>query len=267
MSISRVTVITPCFNSAATLPTLLDSVDAQAADAARGLFELEHIVMDGGSTDGTLALLASRSRPWRTVVSEPDRGPADAINKGFARAGGDYIAWLNADDAYAPGALARSVAALQRRPRASFSFGRCPIIDAGCAEIRRPITRFKELFFPFPYRWVLQTLNFVSQPATLFRRSALEKAGPLRTDLHAAWDYDLLLRLRRQGPCVRVPGRAPVAYFRWTPGSISGSGFRRQFDEELALALADAGRYSFPGLLHRAVRWGIVTIYSRMVAK
>ena len=263
--IPRVTVVTPCFHSAATLPALLDSIDEQAEAVADGFFELEHIVMDGGSTDGTLDLLASRQRPWRTVVSEPDKGPADAINKGFALATGDYVAWLNADDAYAPTALLRAVDALERHPRASFAFGRCPIVDANGAEIRRPITRFKELFFPFPFRWVLQTLNFVSQPATLFRRSALEAAGPLRTDLKAAWDYDLLLRLLRQGPCVRIRGRFPVAYFRWTPASISGANFRRQFDEELAIAIADAGRFSLPAILHRAVRWGIVTIYARMV--
>ena len=263
----RVTVITPCFHSAATLPALLDSLDKQAEDAASGLFELEHIVMDGGSTDGTLDLLASRQCPWRTVISEPDHGPADAINKGFTLATGDYVAWLNADDAYAPGALARSMAALRRHPRASFAFGRCPIVDANGAEIRRPITRFKELFYPFPFRWVLQTLNFVSQPATLFRKSAIDAAGPLRTDLKAAWDYDLLLRLRKLGPCVRVQGRFPVAYFRWTPASISGANFRRQFDEELALAIADAGRFSLPAILHQAVRWGIVTIYARMTSR
>ena len=265
--IPRVTVITPCFNSTATLPFLLDSIDKQAEDVADGLFEMEHIVMDGGSTDGTLDLLASRSRPWRIVISEPDHGPADAINKGFARATGDYVAWLNADDSYAPTALIRAVNALERRPRASFAFGRCPIVDANGAEIRRPITRFKELFFPFHFRWVLQTLNFVSQPATLFRKSALDAAGPLRTDLKAAWDYDLLLRLRRLGPCVRIPGRVPIAYFRWTPASISGANFRRQFDEELALAIADAGRFSLPAILHRAVRWGIVTIYARMTKR
>ncbi len=263
----RVTVVTPCFNSAATLPALLDSLDKQAEDVTDGLLELEHIVMDGGSTDGTLDLLASRQRPWRTVISEPDHGPADAINKGFARATGDYVAWLNADDAYAPLALIRAIEALERHPRASFAFGHCPIVDANGAEIRRPITRFKELFFPFPFRWVLQTLNFVSQPATLFRKSALDAAGPLRTDLKAAWDYDLLLRLRRLGPCVRVRGRLPVAYFRWTPASISGANFRRQFDEELALAIADAGRFSLPAILHRAVRWGIVTIYARMTSR
>ncbi len=258
----RVTVVTPCFNSAATLPTLLDGIDAQASDSA--WFELEHIVMDGGSTDGTLDLLAAHAKPWRKVFSEPDKGPADAINKGFARAAGEYAAWLNADDAYAPHALARMVAVLERRRDASFCFGRCPIIDGTGKEIRRPITRFKEVFFPFPFRCVLQTLNFVSQPATLFRKSALDAAGPLRIDLKAAWDYDLLLRLRGFGRAARVTGRAPVSFFRWTPNSISGSNFARQFDEELELAKTDAGRFSFPAILHRAVRLCIVAIYTAM---
>ena len=261
----RVVVITPCFNSAATLPELLDSIDAQAADAERGLFELLHLVLDAGSTDGSRDILATRPRPWRKVILEPDRGPADAINKGFARAAdAEFVAWLNADDAYAPGAIARAVAALRMRPDASFAFGRCPIVDADGREIRRGVTCFKEFFYPYSCRFVLRTLNYVSQPATLFRKSALDAAGPLRTDLTAAWDYDLLLRLLHQGPCVRVSGAAPMARFRWTPGSISGANTRRQFDEELAVALADAGSLSLSGFLHRIVRIGILTIYGRM---
>lgn len=261
----RVTVVTPCFNSAATLPALLDSIDAQAAD--NSVFELEHIVMDGGSTDGTLDLLAGQAKPWRTVVSQRDKGPADAINHGFARATGTYIAWLNADDAYASGALRRALRVLERNPRASFAFGRCPIIDAAGTEIRKPITRFKEFFFPFHSRFVLQILNYVSQPASLFRRQAFLGAGPLRLDFKAAWDYDLLLRLLHHGPSVRISGREPTAFFRWTPGSISGSNFARQFDEELAIATADTGRFSIQTLLHRCVRWGIVTIYSAMARR
>ena len=261
----RVVVVTPCFNAAATLPELLDSVDAQAADAERGLFELEHLVFDAGSTDGSRDILAARARPWRRVFLESDHGPADAINKGFARASGaQYVAWLNADDIYAPGALARAVAELRIHPEASFVFGRCPIVNAEGREIRHIVTWFKECFYSFPRRCVLRTLNFVSQPATLFRKSAVDAAGPLRTDLTAAWDYDLLLRLLRQGPCVRIAGSSPMACFRWTPGSISGANTRRQFDEELSVALEDAGSLSPTGILHRVARVCVLVIYARM---
>jgi hypothetical protein len=96
-----------------------------------------------------------------------------------------------------------------------------------------------------------------------FRRSALEKAGFLREDWRAAWDYDFILRLWKQGGAVHVPG-GPLAEFRWHPGSISGQGYVRQFQEELDAAITDAGRYSPQVLLHRGVRLGIVTIYRMM---
>ena len=258
----RFTIVTACRNAAATLEATLASIDAQrGADV-----ELEHIVLDGGSTDATPEILRRNAAPWRTVLTGRDAGPADAINRGLARAGGDILAWLNADDLYAPGALARVAEAFRRRPGAAAVFGRCPVVDAEGREIRRPITRFKEVWHPISCRFLIQALNYVCQPALFFRREAWRAAGPLRLDFKAAWDYDFLLRLWRQGPVRRIGG-APLAYFRWTPGSISGANFRRQFDEELAIATADAGAWSPQILFHRAMRFGIVTIYAAMARR
>lgn len=256
---TRVSVITPCFNAGRFLEPMLASVAAQRADG----LEVEHIVLDAGSTDGTVEVLERHRAGIARLVLEPDHGPADAINKGLAMATGDVLAWLNADDLYAPDALRRACAALARRPQAALCFGHCPVIDAEGREIRRSITRFKEFWYPLACRPVVQMLNFVSQPAMLFRRRAFEQAGPLRIDLKAAWDYEFLLRLWRQGGAVRA-GRPPLAYFRWTPGSISGRHFERQFREEYEAAAADAGRWAPQTLLHGLVRWGIVTVYNHM---
>lgn len=258
----RISVITPLFNARAFLQPMLESLAAQERDGV----EVEHIVLDAGSTDGSLELLERHAAAGMRLIQEPDRGPADAINKGFARATGDLVAWLNADDLYAPGALRRGTEALAAHPRAAFCFGHCPILDPQGREIRRAITRSKELWYPLACRPVLQTLNFISQPATLFRRGAVEKAGPLRTDLAAAWDYEFLLRLWRQGGAVRVAPPA-MAFFRWTPGSISGRQFERQFQEEYEAAARDAGRLAPQTLLHGLVRWGILNIYRRMARR
>ena len=258
----RFTVVTACRNAAATLDRTLESIDAQRTDGV----ELEHIVLDAESTDETPEILRCHAAPWRTVVVGRDAGPADAINHGFARATGDILAWLNADDLYAPGALARVAVAFQRRPRTAAVFGRCPVVDAEDREIRRPITWFKELWHPISCRFLIQSLNYVCQPALFFRRDAWAAAGPLRLDYRAAWDYDFLLRLWRQGP-VRRLGGAPLAFFRWTPGSISGANFERQFDEELAIAKADAGAWSPQAVFHRAMRFGIVAIDRRMALR
>jgi len=294
----RVTVVTPTLNSAKYLEATLRSVAAQGSDA----LEIEHIIMDGGSTDGTGEIVENweieklgnyeiaqtgMSTPHRTTphsqfrnfaisqfrnyqikfVQSKDSGPADAINKGFAMSSGEYLCWLNSDDFYAPGALARAVEVLERNPGKAFCFGHCPIVDENGIEIRRNITRFKEFWYPLSCRFVLRVLNYVSQPEMVFRRGADEAAGPLRTDLKAAWDYDLLLRLWRQGGGVRVK-RPELAYFRWTPGSISGQNFARQFRESAECAARDtAGRFAPSAVLHRLCAFFIVLCYNRMTGK
>lgn len=255
----KFTIITPNFNGANYLEECLRTIHSQRAPG----LEIEHIVIDGGSTDASLEIFQRHRSRIAHLVSEPDNGAASAINKGFRLATGDVIGWLNSDDRYCPGALARVASVMQAHPRRALCFGHCPILNEQGEEIRKPITRFKELFFPFSCRFMIQSINYISQPAMFFRRSALEAAGPLREDLRLAFDYEFTLRLWRQGGAVHVKG-APLAEFRWHPGSLSGQGFERQFQEELDAALADAGRFSVQGLAHRAVRWGIVTIYSRM---
>lgn len=255
-----VTVVTPTLDSERFLDAAMRSVAAQRAGGLR----VEHLVVDGGSSDRTEEIAARWAHPDTRFLRGRDSGPADAIGRGMREARGSFLAWLNSDDVYAPRALERAVGALVRRPRAAFCFGRCPIVDAEGREIRRFVTRAKEVFFPFSCRAAIRTLNYVSQPATLIRRSAWEAAGPLRTDLKAAWDYELWLRLWRRGGAARIPGREPVAFFRWTPGSISGANYERQFREELAAAQADAGRYAPSALLHRLVARGIVACYRRM---
>jgi glycosyltransferase involved in cell wall biosynthesis len=224
---------------------------------------VEHIVIDGGSRDDSLRILQRYRGGIAHLVSEPDRGAASAINKGLRLSTGEVIGWLNSDDRYRLGALGRVAAVMQAKPRKALCFGHCPIIDETGTEIRKPITRFKELFFPFSCRSMIQSINYISQPAMFFRRTALAAAGPLREEFRYAWDYEFVLRLWKQGGAVHVPGGA-LSEFRWHPGSLSGQGFVAQFQEELDAALADAGRFSVQGALHRAVRWGIVTIYSRM---
>lgn len=224
---------------------------------------VEYIVIDGASTDGSMEVLTAYKDAIDVLISEKDSGPASAINKGFGRATGALVGWLNADDWYYPGALRRVVEAFQRHPQKALGFGRCAIVDEDNMEIRRGITRFKECFFPFSSRFTIQSINYISQPAMFFRQSALQQAGSLREDLMAAWDYDLTLRLWQQGGGFRIPG-TPLAAFRWHPGSISGRHFKRQFKEEFEVAAADAGRWSPQALLHAGVRWGIVGAYTWM---
>lgn len=258
----KFTIITPSFESAGYLDRCVRSVLQQREAGVA----VEYLVLDGGSRDGTLEILEGYGDAIDRVVSEPDRGPADAINKGLALATGDMIAWLNADDEYMPGTLARVADVMHRHPAAPFCFGHCPIIDETGQEIRRGVTRVKRACYPISSRFTFQCINYISQPAMFFRKSALDQAGPLRLDLKAAWDYEFLLRLWRQGRGVTIPD-PPLAAFRWTAGSISGQHFRLQFEEEFQAAKADAGTLRLQTLLHFGVKWGIIGLYSRMTRR
>ncbi len=255
----KVSIITPSYNGAQFVERSIQSVIRQREDGV----QLEHLIIDGGSTDGTLEIFERYAADIDVLLSERDRGPADAINKGLRRATGDVVAWLNTDDWYYPGALRRVVDAMAEHPEKALGFGRCTIVNENDDEIRRGITRFKEAFFPVSSRFTIQSINYISQPAMFFRRSAMDRVGLLREDLKAAWDYEFILRLWRQGGGFHIPG-PPLSAFRWHTNSISGQHFRQQFKEEYEVAVADAGRLSLQALLHYGVRWGIVGIYSLM---
>lgn len=179
-------IITPSFNQAAYLEETLRSVLLQ------GYPELEYIVIDGGSTDGSVPLL-ERYAPWLAAwVSEPDRGQAEAINKGFARATGAIVAWLNSDDTYCPGALAEQAGFLRDHADVDVVYGDCVYTDAHGRPVQtaygRPFTDRELLRFTLPY-----------QPTVFMRRAVLERCGGLDPAYHYTLDSELWLRLRRAG--------------------------------------------------------------------
>jgi len=254
----KISVITPSLNHARFLPRTLDSVSSQASATEHG-FELEHIIVDGGSNDGTVELLQSRGSQVRWI-SEPDRGQADALNKGLAMATGDVIGWLNSDDTYEPGALAAVAGVMANEPETQWVYGRVRIIDEDDREIRRWITRYKDLrMHRFSYDKLLSE-NWISQMGVFWRRAAGDEVGPFRTELQYCMDYDFWLRL---GAC--WPGRfvdRQLGAFRWYRVSKSGSSFGEQFREELAVATRQAaGQHRWPILLHRLNYVKIVAAY------
>jgi glycosyltransferase involved in cell wall biosynthesis len=257
MGLPSFTIVTPCLNAAATLEQSLDSVRAQ--DYAG---EVEHVVVDGGSTDGTLDILEERraaAAAGLRYVSEPDRGLSDAVNKGIRLARGEVIGWLNADDVYLPGALARAGAAFAERPQALWVTGPCLIVGADGEEIRAPVTRYKNFFLRhYSYRLHLAQ-NFVSCPSTFVRRAAFDRVGLLDERFRYSMDYDLWLRLGRLGPPVVLS--RPLAAFRMAEGSLSMTGFERQFAEHAQNAREHGAGHRLAVGLNRLTSRLIVAIY------
>ena len=237
----------------------IDSVLSQATDGV----ELEYIIIDGGSTDGSLEIIQGYECDELHLVSERDSGPANALNKGLRKATGEVIGWLNADDMYLPNTLARVKYFLENCPEVPSVFGRCLIIDDKSNEIRGWITRFKEMFFPISSRFAFRCINYVSQPTVFMRSAAVRNAGLLSETMVAAWDYQYFLKLWRQGEMGTIPG-PPLACFRWHEGSISGQNISTQFREEYEAAKNDAGRLHPAVTIHMFVRWMIVGIYKVM---
>jgi glycosyltransferase involved in cell wall biosynthesis len=225
MHLPSISVVTPCFNAAATIEEALASVRAQ--DYPR----LEHVVVDGGSTDGTVDVL---KRAGVRFVSEPDRGRVHAVNKGVSMSSGEVIGFLNADDRYEPGALHAVGEALAADPDAMWATGYCRIIGGDGREIRRAVTAYKNLLlrhWSFP---LYLTQNFVSDPATFVRRTTLEGTGPLDERYRISHDYDLWLRVgHHHGPLVL---RRYLSSFRMVEGTLSMAGFERQFREHAEVA-------------------------------
>jgi glycosyltransferase involved in cell wall biosynthesis len=255
MTLPSLTIVTPCLNARGTIELALESVRNQ--DYAG---ELDHLVVDGGSTDGTLEVL--EAAPGVRFVSEPDRGLSDAVNKGIRMARGEIIGWLNADDVYMPGALTRAGSAFATRPDAEWVTGRCLIIDADGEEIRRPVTAYKD-FFLRRYSFRLHLMqNFVSCPSTFVRRSAFDAVGLLDERFRYSMDYDLWLRLARRSEPVVID--EPLAAFRMAEGSLSMSGFDRQFAEHVQNAREHGAGHPVAVTANRAISRLIVTAYHGM---
>jgi glycosyltransferase involved in cell wall biosynthesis/GT2 family glycosyltransferase len=190
MQSPKVSIITPSFNQARFLPQTLRSVREQDYP------NIEHILVDGGSTDGTIELLKGVSGlRW---VSEPDNGQVDALNKGFAMATGEILAWLNSDDTLSPGAARLAVEALQRTG-ADLVYGDVRLIDEGGTHLRMSYG------IPFDYRILLCGIDYIGQQSVFFRRTLLDKAGLLRAEFDNAFDYELWLRMAQHGRLVYVP--------------------------------------------------------------
>jgi glycosyltransferase involved in cell wall biosynthesis len=219
-----VTVVTPCLNPGWRLERCIASVSSQTYP------HIEHLVVDGGSTDGTVDLL--RKHESVTWVSEPDTGQANAINKGFARGRGELLTWLNADDELMPDAVERAVECFSD-PSIGWSYGNTELVYPDRTQIWVAPARLR----PDSFDWVMP----FPQQGWFIARWALDRVGPLDETFHLSMDYDLCLRLFTAGiRYCHVP--ATLARFEIHAESKTGSTSYVAFIDEGARAMRKAGR-------------------------
>jgi glycosyltransferase involved in cell wall biosynthesis len=249
----KISVITPSFNQAQFIERTVQSVLSQDYP------NVEYIVMDGGSTDGTIEVLKKYSDKiiWK---SEKDNGQSDAINKGLKIATGDIVAYLNSDDTYEPGALKKVADFFENHQEKKWVLGKCRIINANDQEIRKPITFYKNLFLKRYSYGKLLAENFICQPAVFWKRELLNEIGYLNENEHFCMDYEYWLRIGK----AYEPGFIDdnLANFRYYSTSKSGSVNKKQFADELRIAKKYAQGRIFPIVLHKINYYKITLIYA-----
>ncbi len=228
-----VSVITPSFNQARFLRQTIESVLSQDYP------NIEYIIIDGGSTDGSLEIIQKyedRLAHWESI---PDQGQTDAINKGFARANGKYLAWLNSDDIYQPGAVAEAADYLESHPDVGLVYGDCSFINAEGEKIGD---------FPAAqtdYQHLRQGYVHIPQQSAFFRADLWHRVGPLDPTFYFAMDYDLWVRLAKESLITYLPGR-DWASFRLHGDAKTIAADARCWPEMLKVHFREGGSWFSP---------------------
>ena len=186
-----VSIITPSYNQAAYLEQTILSVLSQ--DHPR----IEYIVVDGAPTDGSVEIIKKYAGRFAYWVSEKDHGQAEAINKGFARATGDIVAWLNSDDYYLQGTVRAAVKVFEENPDVVLVYGNMLAVDEHGKT-------FNTLTYGQLSLEDLLCFQIIGQPAVFMRHSALRKTGGLNPDFHFLLDHLLWIQIARQGSILHV---------------------------------------------------------------
>lgn len=228
VSLPKVSIVTPSFNQATFLERTIRSVLEQDYE------NIEYIIIDGGSTDGSKEIIQKYAHRLAFWQSERDKGQTDALNQGFARATGEILAWLNSDDVLYPGAVSAAVRKLSHHPEAAMVYGDCDWINTENQVIGRfpaAQTDLKKLRRGYVH---------IPQQASFFRADLWRKVGPLDGSFYFAMDYDLWTRLASHAPLVYVP--EVWAGFRLHEGAKSIAEDDRCWPEMLRVHYRDGGK-------------------------
>lgn len=222
-----VSIVTPSYNQALYLESAISSVIEQDYP------EIEYLIIDGGSTDGSVDLIKKYASKLAQWVSESDRGQTDAINKGFTRATGEYFAWLNADDRLYPAAVREAVDFLEAHPEVGMVYGNAEYIDAR----GRIVGRFPAA--QTNYAALRRGYVHIPQQASFWRRNLWQQVGPLDPAFAFAMDYDLWVRLAKISKLQYLP--RTWAQFRLHEDSKTLQNDQRAWDEMLKVHFREGG--------------------------
>lgn len=224
----KISVITTNYNTDKYLERTIKSVLGQKGD-----FELEYIITDGGSTDGSIDIIKKYEGKLK-YISEKDSGQSNGINKGLKMATGDIVAFLNSDDVYTEGTLDKVVKYFEENPHCMWLTGYCRIIDENDKEIRNYVTKYKNKKLTKFTSEQLLIENVISQPATFWRRKLHDEFGYIDESLHFSMDQDLWARFSSKYELHLI--KEYLAEFRFTSDTKTGSSIDKTLKESRDIA-------------------------------
>lgn len=230
LGLPLVSIITPSFNQAPFIAATIESVLNQDYP------HLEYIIVDGGSTDGSVEIIKKYTDKLAWWVSEKDKGQTDAINKGFARANGQILAWLNSDDTYESGAIRAAVNFLMQNPNVGLVYGDCNFIDENgikFGKFNAAQTDLKRLQRGYVH---------IPQQASFWRAKLWQQVAPLDDSFFFAMDYDLWVRLAKISELRYLPGRT-WANFRLHSDAKSIAADDRCWPEMMSVHYREGGSF------------------------
>jgi glycosyltransferase involved in cell wall biosynthesis len=249
-----VSIVTPSFNQARFLEETIQSVLMQSYP------HIEYIVMDGGSTDGSVDVIKKYAGRIVSWVSESDQGQTDAINKGFNRAQGGILAWINSDDTYNPNAVGQAVEFLLEHPDVAMVYADCNYINEPGEVIGKFASRQTD------YAKLRRGYVHIPQQTMFFRAKYWQEFGPLDPTFYFAMDYDLWVRIAKHAPLHYLPGRT-WANFRIHTSSKTNVNDERGWQEMLRVHYRDGGSFFSPIVAKYYLRKIIGPLWKRRVKK
>lgn len=226
-NVPKISIVIPSYNKGKFIGRNLDSIIDQKYP------NLEIIIQDGESTDGTLDIIKRYAEKYPKIIrweSKKDKGQLDAINKGMRKSTGDILAFLNADDIYEKLALSTVANAFESNPDALWFAGRGKIIDGKGSEIAKPITWYKNLLLSINLRLFLLVTNYLMQPSIFLTREAFVKYGPFTGTKDFVTEYDMWLKLT----AIRMPVIIDnnLSKFRIEPFTITKTMYKKLLSED-----------------------------------
>lgn len=253
----KISIIIPSYNKASYISETLKSIVSQKYP------NLEVIIRDGGSTDGTVEIIKKYAKRYPDLISwisEKDKGQVDAINKGLKKAKGEILTFINADDVYEEGAVRMVGEYFAKNPQTLWFAGRGKVIDIKGKEISKWVTAYKNFLLHLNSYNLLLIVNYLMQPSVFLSRRAYEKYGPFGGTEKGVMEYDLWLKLGK----IQMPEMLDetLASFRLTRDNLSAVNFETILSEDYNIA----NNYTkdpiilFLHWLHNVVR--VITLYA-----